>query len=79
MQVVQDVHEFPGHIACDSATNSEVVVPMKREDVVIGVLDIDSPKRNRFDEVDALWLEKITNLIVLSCDWNSVARYDVQK
>ncbi|MDD1367726.1 GAF domain-containing protein, partial [Bacillus sp. MHSD17] len=51
-QLVADVHQFPGHIACDSASNSEIVVPIVKEGTVIGVLDIDSPEKNRFDEVD---------------------------
>ncbi|HCX50049.1 MAG TPA: GAF domain-containing protein, partial [Bacillus sp. (in: Bacteria)] len=50
-QLVADVHQFPGHIACDSASNSEIVVPIVKEGAVIGVLDIDSPEKNRFDEV----------------------------
>jgi L-methionine (R)-S-oxide reductase len=62
--VVADVHEFPGHIACDVASNSEIVVPLIRDGRVIGVLDIDSPKLRRFDNEDragmqalaALWL-----------------------
>jgi GAF domain-containing protein len=61
--VVPNVHEFPGHIACDSNTNSEIVVPIEREDDIIGVLDIDSTELNRFDEIDAKYLKRITNLI----------------
>jgi L-methionine (R)-S-oxide reductase len=56
-QVVRDVHQFPGHIACDAASNSEIVVPMIRNDEVIGVLDLDSPKLARFDEEDKKGLE----------------------
>lgn len=52
VQRVEDVHSFPGHIACDSASNSEIVVPLIRDGEVLGVLDIDSPKRGRFDEED---------------------------
>jgi len=52
VQRVEDVHAFPGHIACDSASHSEIVVPLVRGDELIGVLDIDSPKRARFDEED---------------------------
>lgn len=58
-QVVPDVHAFAGHIACDSASNSEVVVPLIRDGVVIGVLDLDSPLHARFDEHDAAGLEAI--------------------
>lgn len=62
--VVPDVHQFAGHIACDSRSNSEIVVPVKSKDgKVIGVLDIDSAILNNFDEVDADWLEKIVELI----------------
>jgi L-methionine (R)-S-oxide reductase len=62
--VVEDVHQFPGHIACDARSNSEIVVPLKNgEGAVIGVLDIDSREKSAFDEVDARWLEKILELI----------------
>ena len=56
--VVPNVHEFPGHIACDSASNSEIVVPIHKDGKVVGVLDIDSPKLDRFSEEDKLGLEK---------------------
>ena len=52
VQRVEDVHSFPGHIACDSASNSEIVVPLIRDGEVLGVLDIDSPKTGRFTEED---------------------------
>ncbi|WP_242219616.1 GAF domain-containing protein [Bacillus cereus group sp. BfR-BA-01380] len=57
-QLIADVHEFPGHIACDAASNSEIVVPLIKNDEVIGVLDIDSPNKGRFDEIDQTYLEK---------------------
>jgi GAF domain-containing protein len=57
-QVVRDVHAFPGHIACDSASNSEIVVPMIRNGELLGVLDLDSPKLARFDEEDRRGLEQ---------------------
>lgn len=57
-QVVRDVHEFPGHIACDSASNSEIVVPMIRNGELLGVLDLDSPKLARFDDEDRKGLEQ---------------------
>ena len=57
-QVVRDVHEFPGHIACDSASNSEIVVPMIRDGELLGVLDLDSPKLARFDQEDRAGLEE---------------------
>ena len=62
--VVEDVHQFPGHIACDSRSNSEIVVPLKNEtSEIIGVLDVDSNQKAAFDEVDTKWLEKILELI----------------
>lgn len=58
-QIVRDVHAFPGHIACDAASNSEIVVPVRSGDKIIAVLDIDSTSLNSFDEVDAEHLERI--------------------
>jgi len=52
VQLIDDVHAFPGHIACDSASNSEIVVPIMRDGELLGVLDIDSPKSARFDAED---------------------------
>ncbi|MCH4570819.1 GAF domain-containing protein [Bacillus sp. ES1-5] len=63
-QLVADVHQFSGHIACDSASNSEIVVPIVKEETVIGVLDIDSPEKNRFDEVDQRYLEKFVETLL---------------
>lgn len=57
-QRVDNVHEFPGHIACDAASNSEIVIPMTVQHKIYGVLDIDSPIYNRFDETDQKYLEK---------------------
>jgi L-methionine (R)-S-oxide reductase len=64
--VVPDVHAFPGHIACDSASNSEVVVPIIREGVLLGVLDLDSPEQGRFDATDARGLEALVRILVES-------------
>jgi len=62
--VVPDVHQFPGHIACDSRSNSEIVVPVRdRNGDIMGVLDVDSTVLDSFDEVDAENLEKITGMI----------------
>ncbi len=62
--VVPDVEAFPGHIACDARSQSEIVVPVYDSDgKIVGVLDIDSSTKNTFDEVDAQWLEKIVKLI----------------
>jgi len=66
--VVPDVHAFPGHIACDSASNSEIVVPILRGDQLIGVLDLDSPETARFDEEDARGLERLVRVFVASLD-----------
>lgn len=57
-QLVPDVHAFPGHITCDSASQSELVIPLFKEDQVIGVLDIDSPILNRFSQLDQTYLEQ---------------------
>ena len=65
-QLVYDVHEFPGHIACDSASNSEIVVPIHKNGEVWGVLDIDSPKIGRFDENDREGLEEFVKIIEAS-------------
>ncbi len=61
--VVPDVEQFPGHIACSSASRSEIVVPIKHDGVVVAVLDIDSASLNTFDDIDKLWLEKIAVLL----------------
>ena len=62
--IVEDVHSFPGHIACDSRSQSEIVVPFRNKDGdIIGVLDVDSKDKNSFDNIDAEWLEKILKLV----------------
>jgi len=66
--VVPDVDKFPGHIACDSASRSEIVVPVMRTIDVLGVLDVDSPSLGRFDKDDAIGLEELVSLFVLSTD-----------
>ena len=62
IQLVKDVHEFPGHIACDSASNSEIVLPIYVGDEVFGVLDIDSPSLARFDEEDKIGLQEFVQI-----------------
>lgn len=62
-QLVEDVHQFPGHIACDSASNSEVVVPIVKDDQVVGVLDIDSPSVARFTQEDLTGLEQVVKAL----------------
>lgn len=61
--VVPDVHQFPGHIACDSRSNSEITVPLFRNGEVIAVLDVDSKSFNTFDAIDAEWLTRLLTLI----------------
>ncbi|KAF9433008.1 hypothetical protein BGZ76_010007 [Entomortierella beljakovae] len=72
-QLVKDVHQFPGHIACDSASNSEVVIPLILDGRVIGVLDLDCEVTEGFDEVDQAGLEIVANILVSACDWRGVA------
>jgi L-methionine (R)-S-oxide reductase len=62
--LVEDVHAFPGHIACDSASNSEIVVPVLAGERLVGVLDLDSPQKGRFDEADARGLERLVATFV---------------
>lgn len=64
--VVPDVHAFPGHIACDSASNAEVVVPVIHDGRLLGVLDLDSPVTGRFDDADARGLEALVQVLVES-------------
>ena len=60
---VADVHSFPGHIACDSASKSEIVIPIRKDGQIIGVLDIDSPVANRFTVDDQSFLEKFVEIL----------------
>ena len=62
-QIVDDVHEISDHIACDSRSNSEIVVPLFKNNVLYGVLDVDSTSFGAFDIVDKIWLEKICNMV----------------
>jgi len=68
--VVPDVHAFPGHIACDSASRSELVVPLIKEGRVLGVLDLDSPHPNRFDEEDRLGCERLVQIYLDASELN---------
>ncbi|QUM75394.1 GAF domain-containing protein [Moritella sp. 24] len=63
-QLVTDVHDFPGHIACDAASNSEIVVPIVVNDKLIGVLDIDSPSIGRFDQDDLVGAELLVSQLI---------------
>lgn len=62
--IVPDVHAFPGHIVCDAASRSEIVVPIIKEGTVLGVLDIDSPELDRFSDIDRIGLEQIINILI---------------
>lgn len=61
--IVPDVEQFPGHIACSSASRSEIVLPLFKDKSIVAVLDIDSEHLNHFDDIDRLWLEKILTLL----------------
>jgi GAF domain-containing protein len=63
MQIVPDVHSFEGHIACDCTSNAEIVIPIHRDGKIYGVLDIDSPKKGRFDEEDGRCLQEFVNVL----------------
>ena len=64
--LVEDVHAFPGHIACDSASNSELVIPLVKDNELLGVLDLDSPDLARFTTVDARGLERLARVFIES-------------
>ena len=67
--VVPDVHQFPGHIACDSASESEIVIPIHADGRVVAVLDVDSPIKNRFSKEDQDGLERIVGLVEETVSW----------
>lgn len=73
VQRVRDVHAFPGHIACDGASNAEIVLPLHHHGRVVGVLDIDSPTVGRFDETDQMKLQELVALIERCCDFTDTA------
>ena len=68
--MVVDVHQFPGHIACDSASRSEIVIPLAREGRLIGVLDLDSPERGRFTSQDREGIERLAAIFVAATDFS---------
>ena len=68
--IVEDVHKFPGHIACDGGSNSEIVVPLIKGNEVYGVLDLDSYQFSAFNETDKIYLEKLCNLLLERLDFN---------
>lgn len=69
IQVVEDVDKFPGHIACDAASKSEIVLPIIKDGNLLGVLDIDSPIKARFDEEDAKGLKAFVDILIENIDW----------
>ena len=69
IQIVEDVNKFPGHIACDAASQSEIVLPIIKEDRLIGVLDIDSPIKARFDKEDAEGLKEFVEILNKYLKW----------
>jgi len=71
-QLVPNVHEFPGHIACDSASSSELVVPIVKDGKVYGVLDLDSPEFNRFTELEKESLERFVEKLNKYIDWTQI-------
>lgn len=71
IQLVKDVHQFPGHIACDSASNSEIVLPLIKDNVLHGVMDIDAPIFSRFDENDAEGLRRLCDILIYNVNWTN--------
>ncbi len=69
IQLVKDVHEFPGHIACDSASNSEIVLPLLKKGKLVGVMDIDSPLFARFEQSDAEGLQLLCRVLMDQVNW----------
>jgi L-methionine (R)-S-oxide reductase len=72
VQLVSDVHLFPGHIACDSASNSELVIPIIKDDNIYGVLDLDSPEKGRFNELEKEYFIKLVDILNEYIDWNNI-------
>ncbi|KAF7947210.1 uncharacterized protein EAE97_004459 [Botrytis byssoidea] len=68
-QLVPDVEKFPGHIACDAASQSEIVVPIVVDGVVKAIIDVDCGVKEGFDEVDRKWLEELAGVLAEGCDW----------
>lgn len=68
--VVPDVHAFPSHIACDNVSRSEIVIPLHAEGRIVGVLDIDSPEPDRFNDIDKNELEALVQILEQGCNWS---------
>lgn len=69
--LVEDVHDFPGHIACDAASRSELVIPLIYKEIVLGVFDLDSPRPGRFEHADQVGMETLATTYIESCDWRT--------
>lgn len=72
IQLVPDVHQFPGHIACDAASNSELVIPIIKEEKAYGVLDLDSPEKGRFTELEKEYFIKFIDILNEYIDWSNI-------
>lgn len=72
IQLVPDVHDFPGHIACDVASQSELVIPLIKDNIIYGVLDLDSPIKNRFTEVERELFIKFVDLLNEYINWEEI-------
>ena len=70
--IVPDVHQFPGHIACDAASASEIVLPIIKQGRLLGVLDIDSPVKGRFQETDRVVLQRFVDILADSIRWETL-------
>lgn len=70
--LIEDVHNFEGHIACDAASNSEIVIPIVKDDKLIGVLDLDSDEFSRFTELEQKYLEKSVDILNKYIDWQGI-------
>ncbi len=73
--IVEDVHNFEGHIACDANSNSEIVIPIISDGKLIGVLDIDSPIKNRFDNMDKKYLSQLLDILIQSSEIENLYNY----
>ncbi len=72
IQLVPDVHQFPGHIACDDASQSELVIPIIKDGKIYGVLDLDSPIKDRFTELEKIYFVKLTDLLNEYINWENI-------
>ena len=72
VQRITNVHEFPGHIACDSASNSEIVIPIIKDKIIYGVLDIDSPELDRFSDLEEIYMIKVVEKLNKYIDWKKL-------